>query len=179
MNAPPPGPPQQNPYLAPPPQLQQNPYAPPGYQAAQPWTPTEAGQTPLTSALYTPGHVSLATFLGSPLGGAILMAINEHRAQRKGRAVKTLLAGIVGTVLLLGIGIAIPDGVPTFPIGLLSLVLMGATARHTQGPLVDRHLAMGGRRASGWAAAGIGLLSAFAVFVPLIVVLVAIEMLKS
>lgn len=174
MNDPsqPPSPHAANPYAT-------NPYAAP--QAQPPaWGPPAADGrgpdgVPLGSGLFTPNHVALATFLGTPFGGAVVMAVNELRRSQKQQAAVVVLGGLVGTGLLLALGFILPDGFPTFPIGLGSLFVMAAVARSRQGALVHRHLAAGGKRASGWAAAGIGVLSLLAVFVPLVAVLVAAE----
>ena len=158
MNAPPGYPYPQNPYM-------QNPYAAPYAAPAR-----------IASSLYTAGHVSLATFLGTPLGGSVVLALNEHRLGRQGGAIKALLFGVLGTVFLVALGFILPDGFPSFPFGLGSLLLMGWIARSRQGEAVRVHLASGGRAASGWGAAGIGLLSLLVVFVPLVAILVVVEL---
>jgi hypothetical protein len=158
-----------NPYVA-------NPYAAPAPGAYAPVDARAAPGLPLATrreaALYPPSHVALATFLGSPFGGAVLMAINEHRVGRTGVAVKTLLAGFFGTGVLFALASMLPDGIPRFPISLGPLWLMAAIAKGRQDAFVRQHIAMGGKRASAWAAAGIGLLSALVVLVPFVVVLV-------
>jgi hypothetical protein len=123
-------------------------------------------------ALYTANNVALATFLGTPLAGAVLMAINERRIGRSDVAVKTLLAGLGGAALLVGLGVVLPDNIPSFPIGIGSLFVMAQIAKSRQGAIVQRHLLAGGKPASGWAAAGIGLLCMIAVFVPLVAILI-------
>lgn len=133
----------------------------------------------LVVGLFTPRHVALATFLGTPLGGAIVMAINELRRSKTHNAALAVLGGVAGTGLLFLLGFVLPDGVPSFPIGLLSLFAMGAIARSKQGPLVNRHLAAGGKQASGWLAAGIGILALIAAFVPLVAFLVVVELLRG
>lgn len=182
--APSPYAPAPQPYAQPP-----NPYAPHAAYAQNPYAPPQvqpyggyAGYgpaAPLATRLYTPGHVSLATFLGTPLAGSVIMAMNENRLGRKGTAVKTVLAGIAGTIVLLIISFALPDNFPAFPINIVTLLLMGWIARSRQGATVARHIAAGGRPASGWAAAGIALLCLFVTIVPLVAVFVAIELVKG
>jgi hypothetical protein len=167
MNAPPRGPYAPNPYA-------NNPYAPPQVQAV--YDPAAQSPARLDAALYTSKHVALATFLGTPLGGAVVMALNENRIGRLGAAIKTALAGLVATGFLLTIGLVVPDNVPTFPISIGSLFVMSAIAKSRQVGFVTQHYAAGGKRGSGWAAAGIGLLSLFVVLIPLIGVLVAAEL---
>jgi len=178
MNAPhgsfgPPPPYAANPYAANP--YAANPYAAP--QAAPDHAPNALSPlaTRLDAALYPPNHVGLATFLGTPFAGSVIMAINEHRVGRTTAAVKTVLAGFVGTGLLFGLAALLPDGIPRFPISLGPLFLMVAIAKSRQDAFVRQHHAMGGKRGSGWAAAGIALLSAVVVLVPFMVVLVVAE----
>jgi hypothetical protein len=139
-----------------------NPYAPPTAVAEVP-----QGGARLDAALYTYRHVALATFLGTTLGGAVVMALNEHRLGRTIAALNTLLAGVVGTGLLLTIGYVAPDDIPTYPISIAALVVMAALARWRQGAVVTRHYAAGGKHGSGWAAAGLGVVSLVVVLVPL------------
>jgi hypothetical protein len=95
------------------------------------------------------------------------MALNEHRRGRTIAALNTLLAGVVATGFLVTIAYVAPDNVPTYPISIASLVVMAALARWRQGKVVAQHYAAGGKHGSGWAAAGLGLLSLVAVLVPL------------
>jgi hypothetical protein len=167
MNAPPPGPYAANPYAT-------NPYAPPQVQGV--YDPAAQSPARLDAALYTSKHVALATFLGTPLGGAVLMALNENRIGRTVAAIKTLLAGLVATGLLLTIGLIVPDNIPTFPISIGSLFVMSAIAKSRQAGFVTQHYAAGGKHGSGWAAAGIGLLSLVVVLIPLIGILVVADL---
>lgn len=166
MNAPP-DPYAPNPYTS-------NPYAAPQVQGV--YDPSAQSPARLDAALYTSKHVALATFLGTPLGGAVLMALNEHRIGRASAAIKTLLAGVVATGFLLTLGLVVPDNIPTFPISIGSLFVMSAIAKSRQGALVTQHFSAGGKRGSGWAAAGIGILSLFVVMVPLVGILVVAEL---
>ena len=110
-----------------------NPYAAPQVQGV--YDPSVQSPARLDAALYTSKHVALATFLGTPLGGAVLMALNEHRVGRASAAIKTLLAGLVGTGFLLTIGLVMPDAHPDVP-DLHRLALRD---------VVDREVAPGAR----------------------------------
>jgi hypothetical protein len=52
---------------------------------------------------------------------------------------------------------------------------MSAIAKSRQAGFVTQHYAAGGKQGSGWAAAGIGLLSLFVVLIPLIGILVVAD----
>ncbi len=168
-----------NPYAANP--YVTNPYAAPMAAAAP--AHEVSGTLPLAkrldAALYAPNLVGLATFLGSPFGGSVIMAINEHRVGRTSAAVKTLVAGFVGTGLLFALAMLLPASVPRFPVSVGPLLLMTFLAKSRQDAFVRQHQAMGGKRGSGWAAAGIGLLSSVVVLAPFVVVLVLAEAASS
>jgi hypothetical protein len=161
-----------NPYAA-------NPYAAPQAFPSHPPASALPLARRLDAALYAPNLVGLATFLGTPFAGSVLMAINEHRVGRTSVAVKTALAGFLGTGLLLGLASLLPDTFPRFPISIGPLMLMIAVAKSRQDAFVRQHLAVGGKRGSGWAAAGIALLSAIVVLLPFMVVLVVVEAARS
>jgi len=140
------------------------------------YDPSAQSPARLDAALYTSKHVALATFLGTPLGGAVVMALNEHRLGRASAAITTLLAGLVATGFLFTIGFLLPDSFPRLPISIGPLLVMAAVAKSRQGALVAQHFAANGKHGSGWAAAGIGVLSLIAVLVPLVGVLTAVEL---
>jgi hypothetical protein len=121
-------------------------------------------------ALFTPGHVALATFFGTPLGGSLLMAINERRLGRPQAAWGTAALGAVGAAVLMGIGFALPSGFPAAPLNFGALFGMRAIAQQRQGAIVAAHVAAGGKAASGWAAFGISLLCLAVVLVPIFVI---------
>jgi hypothetical protein len=106
--------------------------------------------------LYPPGAVSLATVLGSPLAGSILMAVNYRRMGQKASAWKTFAAGSVGTIALLFAGQFVPDGVARGAL-IGSLTVMYQLAKQLQGQPIAQHRQRGGKIASYWKAAGIGL----------------------
>ena len=145
-----------------------SPYAPPA-------SPAPAGGVglPLPGAqvaLVSPGHVALATFFGTPLGGSILMAINERRLGRPQVAWATAGLGALGAAVLIGIGFALPDGFPAAPLNIGALFGMRLLAQKRQAAVVDAHVAAGGKVASAWAAFGISLLCMLAVMVPVLVI---------
>lgn len=155
-----------------------NPYAAPQVQGVYDPSAHPSAESParLDAALYTSKHVALATFLGTPLGGAVLMALNERRLGRANAAITTLLSGLVATGFLFTIGFALPESIPRFPISIAPIFVMAGIARSRQGALVAQHFAANGKQGSGWAAAGIGVLSLIAVLVPLVGIFTAGEL---
>jgi len=154
------------------------PYAPPVHEA--PRGDMAVAVLPERSiALYTPDHVGLATFLGTLLGGSIVYAINERRLGRPQAATHAIIVGVVGAVVMAGIGFALPSNFPSFPLGIVALFGSRAIARRRQGGLVQAHFAAGGKRASGWVAAGIGLACLVVVLVPIFAIAFLTAFLQS
>jgi hypothetical protein len=132
-----------------------------------------------TVALYQPNQIGLATFVGTALGGGILLAINEARLGRKSAAWKAVLLSALATAALLGIAFLLPENFPAFPLAIAPLLVMRAIAVKRQQDLVNAHLAAGGKSASSWAAAGIGLASLVGVMVPVFVIAVISALLQG
>jgi hypothetical protein len=108
-----------------------------------------------TYKLYDSGAVALASFLGGPVPGTILMALNYRRLGRPNHAVLAGLAGVsalVGAVLL---GNLLPHGTTT-GLGIGLSVATWRTAQTLQGHDIDQHINRGGQLASRWAGTGIG-----------------------
>ncbi len=105
--------------------------------------------------LFDANAVALATFLGTPLAGCLLMAINYHRLGHNARAVITLFVGILLTVLLIFIGWTIKA---TIPIAMAIVFVARWSAEKLQGPALEIHLNQGGLSSSRWIAFWIGII---------------------
>lgn len=140
-----------------------SPYAPPGAWTSQssysPPAPPVAPGPKAGTVLYTPNQMVLATFLGAPLAGSILLAINEQRLGRPRGVLAALAVGFGLTALVVGLAFALPDNFPGLPLTLLGMGALRGIAQTKQAGEISRHLQWGGRKGSGWAAAGIGALS--------------------
>lgn len=111
---------------------------------------------PSAYALFDSQSVALATFFGTPVAGATLMAVNDRRLGRAGRASTLLIVGIVLTAAAILIGWNIPSGASAV-IGLLLMFGMQRVAASVQGSAVKDHVGRGGRLGSKWAAFGVGI----------------------
>jgi hypothetical protein len=129
--------------------------------------------------LYTPGHVAIATFFGTPLGGAIVMALNERRLGRPNAAIATVLLGALASAVVVGIAVALPDDFPGAPLGIGSLLAMRYAAQLRHHEALTAHASTGGRKGSGWAAFGIGLACAVVVMIPVFCIAFAAAMVKG
>lgn len=114
--------------------------------------------------LHSPGDAVLATFLGGPFAGCIVLAINYFKLRRALAGWQAILLGLIGTILLVGIGLKLPAHSPSFLGGVIGLVAMIILANALQGSIYKNHLREGGEKASGWIAAGIGVGSILVVF---------------
>jgi hypothetical protein len=123
---------------------------------------TDESQPPVLPAyvpggkLFSAGQVAVATSLGTPIAGGILLAQN-HRAIGEGRSAwRPLLIGIVVTGLLIAIGFLLPKDFPNR--GFAPGVCFGMYyfAKQWRGGAINRHLKAGGRKGSWWAAVGVG-----------------------
>lgn len=133
-------------------------FAPPFPPQPMPMPPPPAG------AFYDTGSVGIATFLGSPIAGTVLMAINYRRMGKPSAGVVAVLLGILATALALGSGFVIKGNSGSSAIAIGMLIATIAAARQLQGPTIDAHRAAGGKIASRWLGAGIGLLIGIVVF---------------
>lgn len=124
------------------------PYAPPAEAPAPPRT--------LYRPLYTANQVALATFLGTPVAGAILMAVNERRLGTPARALPTIAVSVVVVGAFVGLASVLPDSVPTAPLNIGLVVGTRYVAHLRQHEALDAYFAAGGKRGSSWAAAGVG-----------------------
>jgi hypothetical protein len=143
-----------------------NPYAPPANKSAA---------SPRIT-LYSPGHIAWATFLGAPIAGFVLLALNYRRFGNSAAANLALIAGLIGTVLVLAIASVLPDSFPNSVLPAAYTFGMYLSVKSLQGNEYEHRLANGGIKGSGWVATGIGILSFVVILVALLaVVLVSPE----
>jgi hypothetical protein len=98
--------------------------------------------------------VGLAGFLGTPLAGTVLMAVNYRRIEKPVAALAVLLSGAFATGWVLWIGVV---GTTSAVFKFAPLALspgMTILAKALQGKAVERHVREGGRLESNWTAVG-------------------------
>ena len=134
-----------------------------------PFPPHWPQQAGAQKPLYAVGHIATATFLGSPLAGCILMALNYRRIDPD-KSVLTIILGVLVTGIVLAFAFVLPDN---FPNAVLPAAYTGAiawVAEKKQGPAIRAAAAAGEPKASHWRAVGIGL----ATLIPVMLVLFAV-----
>ena len=130
------------------------------------WTKDHVvGEGTLPYRLYSPSSVVLATFLGTPIAGGQLLWENYKRLgnPRMGRTVWMWcsLASLVligGLTALMMLAPDVVESIPNVLLPALQCGAMAAVANRLQQSTVKAHKAAGGKLASGWRAAGVGLL---------------------
>ena len=126
--------------------------------------PALAGAAPSTAPVATfPSYrlfdatsVFIAAFLGSPVAGVALMALNYRRLGEGKKGVATFIIGVVATALACAIGYFLPS-TGSIAVGVAIAVATRGAAQYWQGAAVAQHEARGGELSSRWAATGIGL----------------------
>jgi len=107
--------------------------------------------------MYSAWQVVLAAFLGSALGAGWLIALNYKRlGERTNARIAAVLSVLVMASL---IAIAVVRGDIGEWLMVVPTVSSGPLTRYLQGAAYDRHVGVGGTRASSWRAAGVGVLS--------------------
>ncbi|MDH0098209.1 hypothetical protein N7333_16620 [Pseudomonas sp. GD04158] len=129
---------------------QSNPFQPPQADLQQ----ATANQLPL----YSVAGVGLATFIGTPLAGAWLLA---HNLQLLGKADRVAMVWGISVFLLvvtLVLAFVLPEEVPAMPFAIAQLMAMIMFAKSLMEADLKQHAEAGGAFLSKWRAAGIGLL---------------------
>jgi len=122
-----------------------------------PYAPPKAEVHVAPGVVYTPNQIALATFVGSTLAGTVLLAINERRLGRPDAVLPTIILGVFASVALMAFTAVLPDSVPTLPFAIVGIFGIRGIAHVRQNDRIEKHIAAGGRRGSGWTAFGVGL----------------------
>jgi len=123
------------------------------------------GDEMLDRKLFTPPKVAMASLLGGPLAGFLLIAANFKRLADASAAKGSVAAGIVGTALLWITAYLDPLQLASCK-GIIATavaaVVMYLVADVLQGPELKAHALAGGETASGWTAVEVAVLTAAA-----------------
>ena len=137
-----------------------DPYRPPS-AAVGPAQHDEASRGPL----YSPGQVTGATFLGSPLAGFWLLASNYNTLGRADKKQQAWIWGAATTIAVSVLAFFLPENFPSYALAIGYTLGLQHLAKQWQGEAFQRHLADGGEKHSSWRAAGIGFASLLIVLV--------------
>jgi hypothetical protein len=113
---------------------------------------------PSTTPAYTlfdANAVAIATFFGTPVAGASLMALNYRRVGKTGKAIATILIGLAVSAVVVLLAWNLPKSA-TSPIALILLIATQRMAGSLQSVAIKEHTDRGGRLGSKWVAFGCG-----------------------
>ncbi len=97
------------------------------------------------ASVYSPGQITLAAFLGSPIAGCLLLAQNYQALGDGGRMWQPLVVGIAVTTLLVAAGFLLPEKCGGGG-GVWLSVGMYFYAKQSQGDAFENYLKAGGRK---------------------------------
>ncbi len=110
--------------------------------------------------LFSQRQVVIATFLGSPFAGTLLMALNYYRTGQIAKFWRCAIVGTSATILLMIISSFLPNKL-VFITAIAPIFAVQYWYIQSQNSLFKQHISSGGRRSSWWTAIGIGLLLLF------------------
>ncbi|WP_241201274.1 hypothetical protein [Ectopseudomonas toyotomiensis] len=130
-------------------------------QQSNPFQPPQADLQQATtnqSPLYSVAGVGLATFIGTPLAGAWLLA---HNLQLLGKADRVAMVWGISVLLLvvtLVLAFVLPEELPAMPFAIAQLMAMIMFAKSLMEADLKQHAEAGGAFLSNWRPAGIGVM---------------------
>jgi hypothetical protein len=126
------------------------------YRTTMPQGAAAGPQSIPSYRLFDSTSVALATFLGSPVAGASLMALNYRRMGKGSSATVVFILCLGVTGLAIGFGYLIPPYATTV-VAVALVVSMKNAAKALQGPAVEAHICEGRALGSRWVATGLGI----------------------
>lgn len=113
-----------------------------------------------TKRFYSQRAITIATYFGGPLVAGYLVKKNYETLGQPDNAKKSLIIGIVSTILIFAGIFSIPeeiiDKIPNALIPLIYTGIIYLIVERVQGESIKNHKESGGEFYSGWKAAGVG-----------------------
>lgn len=113
-----------------------------------------------TKRFYSQRAITIATYFGGPLAAGYLVKKNYETLEQPDNARKSLIIGIVSTILIFAGIFSIPeeiiDKIPNALIPLIYTGIIYLIVERVQGESLKNHKESGGEFYSGWKAAGVG-----------------------
>jgi hypothetical protein len=109
---------------------------------------------------YSQRAITIATYFGGPLAAGYLVKKNYETLEQPDNAKKSLIIGIISTILIFAGIFSIPeeiiDKIPNALIPLIYTGIIYLIVEKVQGESLKNHKDSGGEFYSGWKAAGVG-----------------------
>ena len=123
-----------------------------------PYTPPQENSIEeSTNILYSSGQIAWATFLGAPIAGCILLALNYRQLGNATAANIALILGVFGSVLFNIIALLLPESFPNSILPAAYTFGMYYGAKSMQGEIFEARITNGGKKGSSWFATGVGI----------------------
>ncbi len=122
----------------------------------------------VTKKLFSQKAITIATYFGGPLAAGYLVKKNYEALEQPDNARKSLIIGIISTILIFGGIFSTPeeiiDKIPNALIPLIYTGIIYLLVEKYQGENLKKHKETGGEFYSGWKAAGIGAIAMLILF---------------
>ena len=115
--------------------------------------------------VFSVGQITLATFLGAPIAGCLLLSHNYLHVRETKKARYALAWGAAATALILFIASLLPAGFPNGALPVGYCIATRQLATHLQGSAIEQALEAGASKASWLMTTGVGIGCLLAIFV--------------
>ncbi len=102
-----------------------------------------------TGNLFTDLQISVATFVGMPIAGCLLLAQNYRNLGRASSGWKTLILGLVSTIVLFIVAFSLPERFLNFVLPMAYTIGMRQLVKYLQGDIIASQEAQG--KKGSWA----------------------------
>jgi hypothetical protein len=126
---------------------------------------------PITGKVYTVTQITIATFLGGPLGGGYMISENYKLFNQSTKATQAIIYSVAALFILFAIGYLIPDD-SSFPPSILPVIYAIAirqVAQAAQGGLIQTHTDGGGATFTWGRAIAVGVMALIITSVPIVI----------
>ncbi len=100
--------------------------------------------------VFSIGQIAVASLLGAPISGCVLLAQNYRALGKERSAWQPLVVGVAATILVMILALFLPEKVPNWPLPVASFLGVYFYANRQMGNSVDNYLKAGGKRGSWW-----------------------------
>jgi len=129
-------------------------YRPPKADLEAPGTaPTAA----VAGLVYSVRQIAVATFLGTPLAGALLLGANFRALGKPASRKPAIIWGVVATVVVMVLAFILPDRMPNSVLPIAYTMGMRQAALQLQGAALTAHAQASGPHQSNWRVFGISM----------------------
>lgn len=106
--------------------------------------------------LFSVGQMTVATFIGSPIAGCLLLARNYRNLGKKDAAFNSFAVGLLSTIFVFIIAFSLPEKFPNFVLPMAYTIGMREGLKYLQGDVIAAYEAQE-EKASWLIAIGVGI----------------------